>query len=43
MILVVSCGVVQENPAENLPSDTNSYQDGKVKCRGQFMYFALMQ
>lgn len=43
MILVVSCGVVQENPAENPSSDTDSYQDERVKCRDQFMYFALMQ
>ena len=40
---LVSCGVVQESPAENPPSDTNSYQDGRVKCRDQFIYLLLMQ
>ena len=39
MILVVSCGVVQENPAEN-PLITWMR---RVKCRDQFMYLLSMQ
>jgi hypothetical protein len=43
VLQLVSCGVLQGSPAENPPSDTNSYQDGRVKCRNQFMYLLLMQ
>jgi len=40
---LVSCGVMQGEPCRKPTVDTNSYQNGRVKCRDQFMYFALMQ
>jgi hypothetical protein len=40
---LVSCGVMQGEPCRKPTVDTNSYQNGRVKCRDQFMYLLLMQ